>query len=67
MVFLNEVVERNSEQHGNLHEDPDIGHSVPLFPFRNGLILIIQLFRELELRHIRHFSQARDIFADDHG
>ena len=65
--LVSKFVERDAEELGKMHEDADVGDTVALLPFGDRFIGIVEPFRKLGLRHVRHLTKPHDIFADDLG
>ena len=63
-MLAHQIVHRDVEQIGKLHQDTHIRNTVALLPFGDRLVRIVDLFGQLELRHIRHAPQAHDVFSD---
>lgn len=59
-----EIVYRHVEKLRKAHHDARIGQTVPLLPLGNRLIGIVELLRQIELRHLRLLAQMRYIFPD---
>ena len=64
-LLVHELVERDAEEFGEAQKDAHVRDAVALLPLGDGLIGIVELFRELGLRQIRHLPQAHDVLADD--
>ena len=65
--LVDKLVERDAEEFGKAHEDADVGDAVALLPLGDRLIGIVELFRKVRLRHVRHLAKPHDVFADDLG